>query len=218
MTLRVVLVDDHRLFRDGIRALMSYQEDFEVVGEADDAESGVAEVLRVKPDIVLMDIDLPGGLDGIGATAEIKEALPGTEVVMLTVHDDTEKLLDAFKAGAQGYLLKSVRSEELLRRLRGIADGDAILSKGMASRILQEFRKGSGVPPEMELTPREVEVLGLVTQRMSNKEIAAHLVISEHTVKNHVKNILTKLQVGSRREAAAYGVAQGWFRKQDRRF
>lgn len=217
MTLRVVLIDDHRLFRDGIRALMSYQEDFDVVGEADDAESGIAEVLRLKPDIVLMDIDLPVGKDGIAATAEIKEALPGTEVVMLTVHDDTEKLLDAFKAGAQGYLLKSVRSEELLRRLRGIADGDAILSKGMASRILQEFRKGTGVPPEMELTPREIEVLGLVTQRMSNKEIAAHLVISEHTVKNHVKNILTKLQVGSRREAAAYGVAQGWFRKQDRR-
>ena len=131
---------------------------------------------------------------------------------MLTVHDDTDRLLDAFKAGAQGYLVKSIRSEEMLRRLRGIAEGDAVLSRAMATRILDEFRRGAEVLSDMALTSRELEVLSLVAQRRSKKEIATELVISEHTV----KNILTKLQVRSRREAAAYGVAHGWFRNVER--
>lgn len=214
--MRLLLVDDHHLFRDGIRSLLSYQDDFEVVGEAEDAESGVNEALRLQPDIVLMDIDFPKGPDGIEATRQIREALPATEVVMLTVHDDTEKLLDAFKAGAQGYLVKSVRSEELLRRLRGISEGDAVLSRAMATRILDEFRRNAETLPDMALTTREFEVLTLVARRMSNKEIASELVISEHTVKNHMKNILTKLQVRSRRAAAAYGIAHGWFRNVER--
>ena len=213
MTMRIVLVDDHRLFRDGLRSLLSYQDDFEVVGEADDAESGLIETRKLRPDIVLMDIDFPSGPDGIQAVEWIKAELPETNVIMLTVHDDTDKLLDAFKAGAQGYLVKSIRSEELLRRLRGIAEGDAVLSRGIAMRILDEFRKSTGIPPDMALTTREFEVLGLVARRMSNKEIAGKLVISEHTVKNHMKNILTKLQVRSRRAAAAYGISQGWFRQ-----
>lgn len=214
--MRILLADDHHLVRDGIRSLLSYQEDFEVVGEAHDAESAVREAVRLRPDLVLMDIDFPGGPDGIAATARIKELLPTTDVVMLTVHDDTEKLLDAFRAGAQGYLVKSIRSEELLRRLRGISDGDAVLSKAMATRILDEFRRGNDAVPDTALTTREFEVLTLVAQRLSNKEIAARLVISEHTVKNHMKNILTKLQVRSRRAAAAYGFAQGWFRNTER--
>lgn len=209
---RLLLVDDHHLVRDGIRSLLSYQDDFEVVGEAEDAESGVREAIRLRPEIVLMDIDFPRGPDGIEATRRIRELLPDTQVVMLTVHDDTEKLLDAFKAGAQGYLVKSIRSEELLRRLRGISDGDAVLSRAMATRILDEFRRSAEVLPDMALTSREFEVLTLVAQRRSNKEIATELVISEHTVKNHMKNILTKLQVRSRRAAAAYGIAHGWFR------
>lgn len=213
MTSRLVLVDDHRLFRDGIRSLLSYQDDFEVVGEADDAISGVAEVVRLEPHLVLMDIDFPAGADGIEATRQIKDQLPTTVVIMLTVHDDTERLLEAFKAGAQGYLVKSIRSEELLRRLRGIADGDAILSKAMATRILEEFRHQPLIPGDTALTAREVEVLSLVAERLSNKEIASRLVISEHTVKNHMKSILTKLQVRSRRQAAAVGLAQGLVRQ-----
>lgn len=213
MPTRLLLVDDHRLFRDGLRSLLSYQDDFEVVGEADDAESGLAEARKLRPDLVLMDIDFPIGPDGIQAVEWIKTELPDTDVIMLTVHDDTDKLLDAFKAGAQGYLVKSIRSEELLRRLRGIAEGDAVLSRGVAMRILEEFRKNTGMPADMALTTREFEVLGLVARRMSNKEIASQLVISEHTVKNHMKNILTKLQVRSRRAAAAYGISQGWFRQ-----
>lgn len=215
--MRLLLVDDHHLVRDGIRALLSYHEDFEIVGEADDADSAVKEAMRLRPDLVLMDVDLPGGSDGIAATSRITELLPKTEVVMLTVHDDTEKLLDAFKAGARGYLVKSIRSEEFLRRLRGIADGDAILSKVMATRILDEFRRSAEVPTDMALTSRELEVLTLVAQRKSNKEIAADLVISEHTVKNHMKNILKKLQVRGRRDAAAYGVTHGWLRRAQRR-
>jgi DNA-binding NarL/FixJ family response regulator len=213
MPTRLLLVDDHRLFRDGLRSLLSYQDDFEVVGEADDAESGLAEARKLRPDLVLMDIDFPIGPDGIQAVEWIKTELPETDVIMLTVHDDTDKLLDAFKAGAQGYLVKSIRSEELLRRLRGIAEGDAVLSRGVAMRILEEFRKNTGMPADMALTTREFEVLGLVARRMSNKEIAGQLVISEHTVKNHMKNILTKLQVRSRRAAAAYGISRGWFRQ-----
>lgn len=213
MPTRLLLVDDHRLFRDGLRSLLSYQDDFEVVGEADDAESGLAEARKLRPDLVLMDIDFPIGPDGIQAVEWIKTELPETDVIMLTVHDDTDKLLDAFKAGAQGYLVKSIRSEELLRRLRGIAEGDAVLSRGVAMRILEEFRKNTGMPGDMALTTREFEVLGLVARRMSNKEIAGQLVISEHTVKNHMKNILTKLQVRSRRAAAAYGISRGWFRQ-----
>ncbi len=209
--MRLLLVDDHHLVRDGIRSLLSYQEDFEVVGEASDAESGVREAERLRPDLVLMDIDFPAGFDGIEATRRIKDSLPGTDVVMLTVHDDTEKLLDAFKAGASGYLVKSIRSEEMLRRLRSIADGDAILSRAMAARILEEFRHTVDDLPGMALTGRELEVLSLVAQRQSNREIAASLSISEHTVKNHVKSILGKLQVRSRRAAAAYGIARGWF-------
>ncbi len=209
--IRILLVDDHALFRDGMRLLFSYQPDFEVVGEADDATAGVSEALRLQPDLVLMDIDFPHRADGVDGTRQIKDSLPSTSVVMLTAHDDTARLLDAFRAGAQGYIVKSVRSEELLYRLRSFADGDAVLSKAMATRILEEFRRTTVDDLPDDLTPREFEVLTLVAQRRSNKEIAAQLVISEHTVKNHMKNILTKLQVRGRRAAAAYGEAQGWF-------
>jgi DNA-binding NarL/FixJ family response regulator len=208
--LRLLLVDDHALLRDGLRALFSYQDDFEIVGEAEDAASALSQALTLQPDLVLMDIDLPGD-DGVVATRRITEQLPETIVVMLTVHDDTERLLDAIKAGAQGYLLKNIRTEELIDQLRGIARGDAALSRRMATRILEEFRRtNERVPPESVLTPRELEVLELVGARLSNKEIAHRLVVSEHTVKNHLKSILAKLQLSSRREAAAYGLAQGW--------
>lgn len=208
--LRLLLVDDHALLREGLRALFSYQDDFEVVGEADYAASACSQALSLKPDLVLMDIDLPGA-DGVSATRRIIEQLPLTTVVMLTVHDDTERLLDAIKAGAKGYLLKNIRTEELIEQLRGIARGEAALSRRMATRILSEFRRANEhVPAESVLTPRELEVLELVSARLSNKEIAQRLVVSEHTVKNHLKSILAKLQLSSRREAAAYGFAQGW--------
>ncbi|MGH7489149.1 MAG: response regulator, partial [bacterium] len=208
--LRLLLVDDHALLRDGLHALFSYQDDFEVVGEAEDAEGALAQAVALQPDLMLMDIDLPG-IDGIAATRRVTEQLPRTTVVMLTVHDDTDRLLEAIKAGAKGYLLKNMRTEELMEQLRGIARGDAALSRRMATRILQEFKRNAErVPAESVLTPRELEVLELVGARLSNKEIAHRLVVSEYTVKNHLKSILAKLQLSSRREAAAYGLAQGW--------
>lgn len=217
---RLLLVDDHALFREGLAQLFAYQDDFAIVGEAEDAPSALAQARAARPDLVLMDIDLPGH-DGIAATRQLKAEWPEITVVMLTVHDDTEKLLAAIKAGAQGYLVKNIRSPELLDQLRGLARGEAAISRRMATRLLAEFQRAN-VPaepaePEVDLTAREIEVLELVAARHSNKEIAARLVISEHTVKNHLKNILAKLHLRSRRQAAAYGVARGWVRPPDQR-
>jgi DNA-binding NarL/FixJ family response regulator len=213
---RLLLVDDHALFREGLAGLFAYQDDFVVVGEASDANTAVSKVAEVHPDIVLMDIDMPGE-DGIATTRRIKSEFPDVTVVMLTVHDATDKLLEAIKAGAQGYLVKNIRSAELLEQLRGLKQGEAAITRRMAARILEEFQRGqASADPRSEstndLTVRELEVLELVADRLSNKEIAARLVISEHTVKNHLKNILSKLHLRSRREAADYGMARGWVR------
>lgn len=208
----LLLVDDHALFREGLASLLSYQPDFTVVGEAASGEEAVERARELVPDVVLMDIDLPG-IDGIEATRRIKRQLPEVRVVMLTVYDDHERLFQSIKAGAQGYLIKNIRSAELLDQLRGLARGEAAISRRMAARILEEFarleRQAEILEPDGGLSPREVEVLELVALRLSNKEIAARLSISEHTVKNHLKNILAKLQLSSRRQAAAYAVAHG---------
>jgi DNA-binding NarL/FixJ family response regulator len=213
---RLLLVDDHALFREGLAGLFAYQDDFKVVGEASDAESALLQVSELHPDIVLMDIDMPGE-DGISTTRRIKSEFPEVTVVMLTVHDATDKLLDAIKAGAQGYLVKNIRSSELLEQLRGLRQGEAAITRRMAARILEEFQRGQASVGTREasandLTARELEVLELVADRLSNKEIASRLVISEHTVKNHLKNILSKLHLRTRREAADYGMARGWVR------
>src|SRR5262249_47522997 len=160
--------------------------------------------------IVLMDIELPGE-DGVLATRRLTMEMPAVAVVMLTVHDDSETLFEAIKAGAQGYLIKNVRSQELLEQLRGLARGEAARSGRMATRILDEIRgEDAPIGPEETLTTRELEVLELVASRLANAEIAMRLGISEHTVKNHMKSILAKLHLRNRRQAAAYGVARGW--------
>ena len=208
--LRLLLVDDHTLFREGLISLLSYQEDFAVVGEAEDAESALDQARTLEPDIVLMDIELPGE-DGVTATRRLKMEMPAITVVMLTVRDDTETLFEAIKAGAQGYLVKNVRSRELLEQLRGLARGEAAISRRMAARILEEIRgETESSVPEEALTGREMDVLELVAARLSNAEIAERLVVSEHTVKNHMKSILSKLHLRNRHQAAAYGVARGW--------
>ena len=215
--LRLLLVDDHALFREGLIALLSYQDDFTVVGEAEDAESALTLARALAPDIVLMDIELPGQ-DGVSVTQQLTMELPTVTVVMLTVHDDSQTLFEAIKAGAQGYLVKNVRSRELLDQLRGLVRGESAISRRIAARILAEIR-GQSEPcgPEEELTVREMEVLELVVTRLSNAEIAERLVVSEHTVKNHMKSILSKLHLRNRHQAAAYGVARGWLPRPKRR-
>lgn len=214
---RLLLVDDHALFREGLIALLSYQSDFVVAGEAEDAESALAQARTLAPDIVLMDVELPGD-DGVIATRRLTLEMPDITVVMLTVHEDSQTLFEAITAGAQGYLVKNVRSRELLEQLRALARGEAAISRRMAARILEEVR-GHSAPlvPEEALTSRELEVLELVTARLSNAEIAERLVVSEHTVKNHLKSILAKLHLHSRHHAAAYGVARGWLPRPRRR-
>jgi DNA-binding NarL/FixJ family response regulator len=213
---RLLLVDDHALFREGLAGLFAYQDDFVIVGEAANCATALAQTAVLTPDIVLMDIDMPGE-DGIATTRRLKAQFPDVLVVMLTVHDATDKLLEAIKAGAQGYVVKNVRSADLLEQLRGLTRGEAAITRRMAARILAEFQRGGALPdvqqePAQELTARELEVLERVADRLSNKEIASRLVISEHTVKNHLKNILGKLHLRSRRQAADYGVARGWVR------
>jgi DNA-binding NarL/FixJ family response regulator len=207
---RLLLVDDHTLFREGLISLLSYQDDFAVVGEAEDAKSAMSQARALRPDIVLMDVELPGD-DGITATQRLKFELPNVTVVMLTVRDDSQTLFEAIRAGAHGYLVKNARSQEILDQLRGLARGEAAISRRMATRILNEIRDQTELfGPEEALTAREMDVLELVAARLSNAEIAERLAVSEHTVKNHMKSILAKLHLHNRHHAAAYGVARGW--------
>lgn len=207
---RLLLVDDHALFREGLISLLSYQDDFSVAGEAEDAESALVQARALVPDIVLMDVELPGE-DGVMATRRLTRELPAVTVVMLTVRDDTETLFEAIKAGALGYLIKNARSREMLEQLRSLARGETAISRRMAARILDEIRgQGESYGPEEAPTARELEVLELVVARLTNAEIAARLAVSEHTVKNHMKSILSKLHLHDRHQAAAYGVARGW--------
>lgn len=210
--LRILLVDDHDLFRKGIARLIDSQPDFEVVGEARDGRGAVEEARRLVPDVVLMDIEMPNW-NGTEATRRIKSDMPRINVVMLTVSDDDHNLFAAIRAGATGYLLKSVKPEELFRRLRGVSRGEAAISPLLASRILREFARldqSAPLPQTIEgLSPRETEVLGLVTKGLTNKQIGGQLHIAENTVKNHLRNILDKLHLNNRAQAAAYAVRHG---------
>jgi DNA-binding NarL/FixJ family response regulator len=212
--IRVLLADDHQLFREGLANILNAQPDFEVVGEADDGLEVLVKAHKLTPDLILMDIGMPG-CDGVEATQRVKEELPDVIIVMLTVRDEDEKLFEAIKSGAQGYLLKNIRSRELLSMLRGAVRGEAAITPALGGRMLEEFRRLSHQArpvPEGEvttLTRREQEVLSLVAQGATDQEIAAELVISIHTVKSHMRNVLSKLHLGQRHEAALYAVREG---------
>jgi DNA-binding NarL/FixJ family response regulator len=209
---RILLVDDHVLFRKGMSRLIDSQPDLEVVAEAEDGIQAVQFARRYKPDLILMDIHMPD-CDGHEATRLIVNDWPEAQIVMLTVSDDDQDLFTAIRNGAIGYLVKKIEPEELFSRLRGIAQGEAPISRVMAGRILREFARvdTDGPPPDStrSLTPREREVLQLVTRGMTNKEIGAQLHIAENTVKNHLRNILEKLHLQNRAQAAAYAVREG---------
>jgi len=205
---RVLLTDDHALFREGLAGIVSSQDDMEVVGEANDGLEAVIMAQEIKPDLILMDVQMPG-MDGLEATRQIKQFLPETIIVVLTVRDDDDKLFEALKNGAQGYLLKDIRSHEMLSKLRAALNGDAALSPTLAGKVLIEFRRLSlnrrddlDDGKDDSLTDRETEVLSLVATGATDKEVAEKLVISLNTVKTHMRNILSKLHVSTRREAA----------------
>ena len=210
--LRVLLVDDHDLFRKGIARLIDSQPDFAVVGEARDGREALAMALKLEPDVVLMDIEMPNW-NGTEAARRIKAELPQVHVVMLTVSDEDSNLFEAIRAGASGYLLKSVKPEDLFRRLRGVTMGEAAMSPLLAARILREFAHLAQSPPVPQavdgLSPRETEVLGLVAKGLTNREIGENLHIAENTVKNHLRNILDKLHLNNRAQAAAFAVRHG---------
>ena len=204
--MRILLVDDHALFREGVQGLLAAQPDLDVVGGASSVTEAIARARELRPDLILMDFGLPDGT-GLDATMAILADLPQVKIVFLTFHDDDERLFAAIRAGAKGYLLKSVTSAELLAFLRGVGRGQAALTPVMTTRILDEFARQPRPPahPQAvhnELTPREREVLAQLATGASNHDIARRLVISENTVKNHVRSILAKLNLPNRREAA----------------
>ncbi len=210
--LRILLVDDHVLFRKGVASLLAARRDMEVVGEAGDGLEAVARARETLPDVILMDVSMPR-CNGLEATQLIKQEMPHVHIVMLTVSDDDRALFAAIKNGAEGYLLKSLEPQQLFDKLEGVRRGEAALSGTLAAKILQEFRqpdKSLAQPAETEdaLTSREIEVLELVAQGATNKEIAGALYITENTVKIHLRNILEKLHLQNRLQAAVYAVRQ----------
>ena len=213
--IRVLLVDDHALFREGLGMIISSQPDMQVVGEASDGLEGVIKAAELKPDLILMDIQMPG-MDGIEAARRIKREVPSATIVMLTVRDDDEKLFEAIKNGAQGYLLKKMHSPELITMARRALAGEVAIPPRLAGQMLDEFRRLSRLEPREEnaltqLSPRELEVLNLVAMEKTDKEIAQSLSLSLNTIKTHLRNILSKLQVGNRKEAARLAKDKGLF-------
>jgi DNA-binding NarL/FixJ family response regulator len=201
---RILIVDDHPLTRDALSALLA-QQGFEVVGEAADGDEALTAARKHDPDVVLLDLTMPG-LDGLAALPRLREEAPDCEVVVLTASDTEENLLAAIRAGASGYLLKTESPEQIAAFLRGVVRGEAALSGGVARRLLDRVRaygRFGGVPDSIAkiLSAREVEVLLLLDEHLGTDEIAQRLFISEHTVRSHVKNLLKKLGVSSRREA-----------------
>jgi DNA-binding NarL/FixJ family response regulator len=209
--IRVAVVDDQELFRRGLTMLLGVEDDIDVVGEAGDGIAATELAATAVPDVILMDVRMPKR-SGIEACVAIKEAAPTARIIMLTVSDEEADLYDAVKNGASGYLLKDSSIDEVAQAIRVVADGQSLISPSMAIKLLDEFKQMSRSDrqqvPTPRLTDRELEVLKLVAQGLNNREIAKRLFISENTVKNHVRNILEKLQLHSRMEAVMYAVRE----------
>ena len=211
--IRVLVVDDHALFRRGLQMVLEQEPDIEVVGEASDGSEAVETAAETLPDIVLMDVRMPkrGGID---ACTAIHDVAPSTKIIMLTISDEEADLYDAIKAGAMGYLLKEISIEEVASAIRAVHGGQSLISPSMASKLLTEFAAMVKKTDERQqvpaprLTDREMEVLKLVAKGLNNRDIAKQLFISENTVKNHIRNILEKLHLHSRMEAVVYAVRE----------
>ena len=207
----MLICDDHALFRRGLIMVLESEEGIEVVAEAEDGKDAIRQAEDVGPDVVLMDVRMPR-MSGIEATRIIAESVPTAKVLMLTVSDEEEDLYESVKAGAAGYLLKEISIEEVANAIRAVVTGQSLISPSMASKLLSEFnnlaRQAQQKVIAPKLTDRELQVLKLVAQGMSNREAAETLFISENTVKNHVRNILEKLHLHSRMEAVVYAVRE----------
>ncbi|GAA3738786.1 response regulator transcription factor [Salinactinospora qingdaonensis] len=209
----MLVVDDHAFFRRGLVSVLDEEADIEVVGEAGDGADAVSQAAELLPDVVLMDVQMP--TSGIEACAAVKAAVPSARIVMLTISDEEADLFEALKAGATGYLLKEISITDLPDAVRAVAGGQSFINPSMATKLIGEFaalaKKDKTRPrqvPTPRLTGRETEVLGLIARGRSNREIARELHIAENTVKNHVRNILEKLQLHSRMEAAVYAIRE----------
>ncbi|MFP5328474.1 MAG: response regulator [Acidimicrobiia bacterium] len=211
--IRVLIADDQPLFRRGLNVVLHTEERIDVIAEAEDGEEAIQKAEELAPDVVLMDVRMPK-VNGIEAARAIRDLVPSTKILMLTVSDEEDDLFQAIKAGANGYLLKEVSVEEVAEAVRAVVQGQTLITPSMASKLLSEFvsldRRVNEKQqlPSPTLTTRELEVLKLVAKGMSNREIADDLYISENTVKNHVRNILEKLHLHSRMEAVIYAVKE----------
>ena len=208
MSIKIILIDDHTLFRSGIKALLSRQSDFDVIGEAADGFTGIKLVEQMRPDIVLLDLDMPV-MNGRETLAQILSSNPQQTVVMLTVSEDNDDLTECMRIGARGFLLKNINADFLLDSIRKAVDGDNVFSPEMTTRLVQSLI--SPASPRADhllstLTPREMEILGYLAAGHSNKVIARPLELAESTIKVHVQNILRKLNLSSRVQAAVYAV------------
>ena len=220
-SITVMIVDDHPVFRNGLRNVLATHKDVQVVGEAGDGDEAVERVQELMPDVVLMDINLPT-LNGLQATRQVKELCPQVNVIMLTAYDDEEQVYHSIRAGASAYHAKDVSAKRLVDVIRKVSGGSYVIGTkvldedGIGNWLLEEYRRfGGEIAYQQEsflspLSPREMEILGLVVGGMSNKEIAYHLGISHQTVKNHMTAILSKLGVADRTQAAVYALRHGW--------
>ena len=211
--IRVLLVDDHALFRGGVKALLQRHEEFEVLDEAGDGLEGIKRARSLKPDVVLLDLHMPG-ISGLEAVKVINEEIPGVRVLMLTVSEDAQDLMEALRAGASGYLLKNIETDALLDAIRRAADGDSVVSPQMTAKLVQGVRgQNRGGNPQIErdrFSPRERDILEGLALGGSNKEIARTLDLAESTVKIHVQNIFKKLGMTSRVQVALYAAEHGF--------
>ena len=211
----VLLVDDHAVVRQGVRTFLETQADLSVVGEAGSGEEAVSLAAQYVPDVVLMDLIMPD-MDGVEATRKVKQVSPRSQVVVLTSYHEDEHIFPALKAGALSYVLKDLSAEELAAAVRKAAVGEAVLHPRVASRVIRELQglRSEKVNPFTELSERELEVLKLIADGMSNAEMAAKLVLSEKTIKGHVSNILSKLHLADRTQAAVFAWREGVVRKE----
>lgn len=221
MTTRIVLIDDHKLFREGVKRILDFESSFEVVAEGDDGSSAAQIIEQYMPDVVLMDINMPS-MNGVEATAEITKRFPEMKVIILSIHDDENYVTHALKTGAQGYLLKEMDSDALIDAIKVVSEGGSYLHPKVTHNLVAEYRRlsetnGSNAYRTIEyrkplhlLTRRECEVLQLLADGNSNRGVAEALYISEKTVKNHVSNILQKMNVNDRTQAVVTAIKNGW--------